>query len=45
MSPTALANEPAILVDQSKNLFKVARRNFVDPEILAAEKQRIFEHS
>src|SRR5258708_18180501 len=45
MSLTALANEPAIQVDQSKNLFKVARRNFVDPEILAAEKQRIFEHS
>jgi p-cumate 2,3-dioxygenase subunit alpha len=45
MSPTALVNEPAILVDPSKNLFKVARRNFVDPEILAAEKQRIFEHS
>jgi p-cumate 2,3-dioxygenase alpha subunit len=45
MSPTALTNEPAILVDPSKNLFKVARRNFVDPEILAAERQRIFEHS
>jgi p-cumate 2,3-dioxygenase alpha subunit len=36
-------NEPAILVDQSKNIFKVARRNFVDPEILAAEKERVFE--
>ena len=45
MNATANPNEPAILVDQSKNIFKVARRNFVDPEILAAERERIFERS
>ena len=43
MNQTANPSEPAILVDQSKNVFKVARRNFIDPEILAAEKERIFE--
>ncbi|MBR1252302.1 Rieske 2Fe-2S domain-containing protein [Bradyrhizobium sp. AUGA SZCCT0240] len=43
MNTTANSSEPAILVDQSKNVFKVARRNFIDPEILAAEKERIFE--
>lgn len=45
MNAIANPNEPAILVDQSKNIFKVARRNFVDPEILAAERERIFERS
>lgn len=31
-----------LLVDKEKNLFKVARRSFTDPEILAAERERIF---
>lgn len=31
-----------MLVDKEKNLFKVARRSFTDPEILAAERERIF---
>lgn len=43
MNLAAPPSEPAILVDHSKNIFKVARRNFVDYEIMLAEKQRIFE--
>ena len=43
MTQSANLSEPAVLVDPSKNIFKVARRNFVDPDILAAEKERIFE--
>ena len=44
MNP-AISNEPAILVDHARHIFKVARRNFVDVEILAAEKKLIFERS
>lgn len=35
--------QPAVLVDAEKGIFKVARRNFVDPEIFEAEKERIFD--
>lgn len=36
-------HQPAILVDTATHTFKVARRNFVDPEIYRAEKERIFD--
>ena len=32
--------QPALLVDPAQRIFKVARRNFVDPEIFEAEKER-----
>ncbi|GGC58778.1 aromatic ring-hydroxylating oxygenase subunit alpha [Chelatococcus reniformis] len=35
--------QPAIWVDEGQQFFKVARRNFVDPDIWTAEKARIFE--
>jgi p-cumate 2,3-dioxygenase subunit alpha len=35
-------NAPAIMVDPENMVFKVARRNFVDPAIHEAEKERIF---
>ena len=35
--------QPALLVDPAQRIFKVARRNFVDPEIYEAEKERIFD--
>ncbi|WP_210324490.1 aromatic ring-hydroxylating oxygenase subunit alpha [Chelatococcus reniformis] len=38
------SEQPAIWVDEGQKFFKVARRNFVDPEIWQAEKERIFEH-
>ena len=42
---TANSNDhPAILVDQARGVFKVARRNFVDPAIREAECERIFDH-
>lgn len=41
---SAAHEEPAILVDPSRGVFKVARRNFVDPAIHAAERERIFDH-
>ena len=31
--------QPALLVDPAQRIFKVARRNFVDPEIFKAEKE------
>ena len=34
----------AILVDAATGTFKVARKNFVDEEILDAERERIFNH-
>jgi p-cumate 2,3-dioxygenase subunit alpha len=37
--------EPAIIVDPRRNVFKVARRNFVDPEILQLEQKRVFERN
>src|SRR5258706_7575397 len=37
--------QPALLVDPAQRIFKVARRNFVDPEIFKAEKERIFDRS
>lgn len=37
-------SDPAILIDQAQQTFKVARRNFTDPDIFRAEKDRIFEH-
>ena len=33
----------AIRIDRSRNLFKIARRNFVDPAILQLERDRIFD--
>ncbi|XSC47535.1 aromatic ring-hydroxylating oxygenase subunit alpha [Bradyrhizobium sp. RDT10] len=45
MDTGVLANEPAIIIDQEKHIFKVARRNFVDPEILKREQERIFERN
>ena len=33
----------ALMVDESKQIFKVSRQAFVDPEILAAERARIFD--
>jgi len=45
MNLMSQSNEAGILVDNSKKIFKVARRNFVDPDIMAAEKERIFERS
>jgi p-cumate 2,3-dioxygenase alpha subunit len=39
------SNEPAILVDQKNGVFKVARRNFIDQEILQLERERIFERN
>ena len=35
--------QPALLVDPAQRVFKVARRNFVDPEIFKAEKDLIFD--
>lgn len=43
MTSTRERYEPAILVDHQNETFKVRRSNFVDPEIVAAEKERIFE--
>ena len=37
--------QPALLVDPAQRIFKVARRNFVDPEIFKAEKELIFDRS
>ena len=37
--------QPAILVDPAQQIFKVARRNFTDPEIFKAEKELVFERS
>ena len=37
-------DQPAILVDAATGTFKVARKNFVDEEILDAERERIFNH-
>jgi p-cumate 2,3-dioxygenase subunit alpha len=37
--------QPAILVDSAQQIFKVARRNFTDPEIFKAEKELVFERS
>ncbi|WP_454644820.1 aromatic ring-hydroxylating oxygenase subunit alpha [Bradyrhizobium liaoningense] len=45
MNPAAYANRPAVLIDQDKHVFKVARRNFIDPDILSMEKERIFERN
>lgn len=45
MNPISSATHPAILVDQKNHSFKVARRNFIDPEILAMERERIFERN
>jgi p-cumate 2,3-dioxygenase subunit alpha len=39
------SNEPAILIDQKNGVFKVARRNFIDSEILQLERERIFERN
>ena len=37
--------QPVLLVDPAQRIFKVARRNFVDPEIFKAEKELIFDRS
>ncbi len=42
MSAKAALSE-AIHVDPSRNLFKVSRRNFTDPDILEAEREQIFD--
>src|ERR1700681_2221850 len=39
------SSEPAILIDQKNGVFKVARRNFIDQEILQLERERIFERN
>src|SRR5215471_6285805 len=39
------SRQPAILVDPAQQTFKVARRNFTDPEIFKAERELIFERS
>ena len=39
------SRQPALLVDPAQQIFKVARRNFTDPEIFKAEKELIFERS
>ena len=41
----AHSQHPALLVDPAQRVFKVARRNFVDPEIFKAEKEMIFDRS
>ena len=33
----------ALMVDESRQIFKVSRQTFVDPEILVAERARIFD--
>ncbi|GLR67197.1 aromatic-ring-hydroxylating dioxygenase subunit alpha [Acidocella aquatica] len=35
---------PAVKIDTARGTFNVARRNFVDPGILQAEHDRIFDH-
>jgi p-cumate 2,3-dioxygenase alpha subunit len=42
---TADNAQPALLVDPTQRIFKVARRNFVDHEIYEAEKEKIFDRS
>ncbi|MBR1087716.1 Rieske 2Fe-2S domain-containing protein [Bradyrhizobium manausense] len=38
----ARVKEPLILIDDQKKTFKVARNNFIDSEVLQAERDRIF---
>jgi p-cumate 2,3-dioxygenase alpha subunit len=45
VTTTIHASEPAIFVDPKNHIFKVARRNFIDSDILAREKERIFERN
>src|SRR5258705_5090438 len=33
----------ALMIDESKKIFKVSRRAFVDPDILEAERAQIFD--
>ena len=43
MSTDVLHAQPAVAIDTAKRTFKVARRSFVDPEILKDEYRTIFE--
>jgi p-cumate 2,3-dioxygenase alpha subunit len=38
-------SDPAIVVDPKRHIFKVARRNFIDPDILKMEQELVFERN
>lgn len=43
MNAIVSPDQPAILLDTERHLFKVSRRSFVDPQVLRAEQTRIFD--
>jgi p-cumate 2,3-dioxygenase subunit alpha len=45
MKPGFPGAQPAVIVDRENFVFKVARNNFVDPEIFRREKAEIFERN
>ena len=40
MNPNS--NDPLVMIDNERHLFKVSRSNFTDPEVFAKERERIF---
>lgn len=45
MSAERLAAQPAVIIHREDHVFKIARRNYVDPEIYRLEQERIFERN
>ncbi|MBO6884561.1 MAG: Rieske 2Fe-2S domain-containing protein [Marivita sp.] len=35
-------NDPLVMIDNDRHLFKVSRNNFTDPDVFAKERERIF---
>lgn len=36
-------NEPLIVIDDERKRFKISRKNFIDPSVFQAERERIFD--